>query len=185
MARRAQLEELLLEPLDGVGVEPAERLVEQQQVRLVEERAREGQALAHAARVRAHGPAAGAVEPGPREQPCDPRGRLGDAEELRIECQVLCPTQVRVAGYLVAGIADPAAKRRRRPRRVRTEQDKTAARRREQQRQDAEQRGLAGAVRAEQHDHLARRDGEIDARQHPHAAEAADDALGAERRTDH
>ena len=82
-------------------------------------------------------------------------------------------------------VADPAAQRRGRPRRVAAEEQQTAIRRREQQRQDAQQRRLAGAVRAEQDDRLAGLEREVHAREHGHTPEAAGEALGAERGADH
>ncbi len=82
-------------------------------------------------------------------------------------------------------VADPPAERRRRHTGLGAEEGQTPAAGPEQQGQDAEQRRLAGAVRAEEHHRLAGLHHEIDARQHRRAGEGAHEALGADRRIAH
>jgi len=85
----------------------------------------------------------------------------------------------------VPDVADPPAKRRRRRARVGAEESEPAGARPEQQGQDAEQRRLARAVRAEEHHRLAPPHDEIDARQHRRAGEGPHEALGVDRRIAH
>ena len=84
----AERDEALRQRVGGGGVERAPRLVEQEEIGLVKEGARERQALRHAARERAHRAPARALEPRPREQRRDAR-RAVHTEEARVERQVL------------------------------------------------------------------------------------------------
>src|SRR5262249_27557130 len=79
---------------------------------------------------------------------------------------------------------DSPARGRRPPAGVLAEELERAAARAQQRREHAEQRRLAGAVRAQQDDQLARVDGEVDAGEHRDPAELAAQALGDDRRPD-
>src|SRR5207249_823066 len=143
-----------------------ERLVEKQEIGGMQQGARERETLAHATRVEAHRPARRGLEPRPREQLRDARRRVAHLEETRVEGEVLCRRQIRIAEALVRDVADPAAEGGRRRPRVGAEEGESPPARTEKQREDAEERRLAGAVRAEERDRLARTDGEVDAREH-------------------
>ncbi len=173
-----------IEELDLVAqVEEARRLVEQEERRLLRQRAREEDALPLAARERAdgavgEGAGAGALERG-----------AGDGEvALRLEGD---PAEVRMAaeqgdlergeGQLVRGLlrhhgdAAGALARRERGELV-AQQAHRAARGAQRSREQPHQGRLAGAVRTEQADDLAAPDREADAGD-PAAARVAEDEV--------
>ena len=85
-----------------------------------------------------------------------PRGGVGEAVQPAEEHQVLARSQLGIEEQVVAEHADARAEARRRPcRRCALPYFDRAVGGREQRGQDGEQRGLAGAVRAEQADDLA------------------------------
>src|SRR5262249_36385644 len=96
-----------------------------------------------------------------------------DPVQLGVELEVLASRQVRVARALVSDVPDLAARRGRPATGVLAEEHERAAARPEQGGEDAQQRGLPGPVRAEQHDQLAGLHGQVDARQDRHAGEVA------------
>ncbi len=166
------LAEPLAERLGAVAIEAGERLVEQQQRRPGQQRAGQGQALDHAARVGPHRPG-----PGPRleadlvEQGGGAGRRVGDAVQPGEELEVLDRRQLavtergvgeqpdlgpqRVVGGARPGVVEVADRAGRRP---------------HQRRQHADQGRLAGAVGAEQRAHLAGLQSELDADQRPMVA---------------
>src|SRR5262245_45977515 len=179
-----QLREQRLETGAGGGIEPAEGLVEEEQLRPVQQRPCQRQPLHHAARVDAYRSARRLFEPRPAQQLRDAGLRVGHPVELGVEPEVLPSGQVRIAGALVTDVPDSPARGRRAPAGVLAEEPERAAARAQQGREHAEQRRLAGAVRAQQDDQLARVDGEVDAGQHWDPAELAAQALGDDRRPD-
>src|SRR5207247_45817 len=91
------------------GVEVGARLVEQQQLGVVEDRARDRHPLHRAAAEVAHGLVGPALELQALEQLGDPL--LADAEQPRLEAQVLAPGRLAVEQRLVAEEADATAHR--------------------------------------------------------------------------
>ena len=94
---------------DAGAVEPGERLVGEQEARLVHQRARHRQPLQHAARVGARRAAGGVAQPDALEQRIGDRARVGHAVEPREEGQVLVAGEIAVAVRLVRDDADGAA----------------------------------------------------------------------------
>src|SRR5207248_2441880 len=136
-------------PLAG-RVEPERRLVEEDDLRVVDERPRDPEPLAHPAAVRADPRAAALLEPDLSQQ--RRRSRAGSRPPEPVEPRVvaeelLARLPLRVAGALGAD-ADPLPDHGR-PR-VRDAGDgERALRRLEDRRQHADRRRLAGAVAAE------------------------------------
>ena len=161
-AQRAQArDEVAHRPL----VEAGERLVQQHEPRLVQQRALEGQTLPHAAGENAD-PVGGAVrESRLRERRLDPVRRSGVAVQAGEEIQVLTGRQFRVDLEIVREIAETAPERRTQLARRALTIENPSARRRDQCGEHPEQRRLAGAVRAEKPDDLARPDREGYARE--------------------
>ena len=158
-AAGALLGEELREQRHAGAIEAGERLVGQQQARLVDERARDGEPLQHAARVGARGAAGGVAQADAGEQRVGGGVRVGDAVEACEEDQVLVAGQIAVAVRLVGDDADGAAQLVVGELRVvgfdAAAVAHAARRRRYQRRQDADQRRLAGAVWAEERRRLA------------------------------
>src|SRR5581483_4872265 len=98
-----------VEERDAVGVEAAVRLVEDEQVRLVQKDAAEREPLGHPARERPHPLPAGLPEPEALEQHPDPLAPLGHAVEPPVEVEVLERRQLAVEERLMAEEPDPAA----------------------------------------------------------------------------
>ena len=108
----AKLGELRVEQLGARLVERAVRLVEHEQLRLVQEDAAEGEPLRHAARVRGDALVPRLPEPEALEQHPDPLAPLGHAVEPPVEVEVLERGQLAVDERLVAEEADRAARSR-------------------------------------------------------------------------
>src|SRR5262245_53207851 len=147
-------------PLAG-RVEAERRLVEEDDERVVHERARDSEALPHAAAEARDERAAAVEETDLPEEAARGRVRAGAplAVEARVEAQVLLRgLPLRVAGALRED-ADPPADLGR-PRVIDAGDAEPAARRLEDRRQDTDGGRLAGAVRSEEAEHLARFDGE-------------------------
>jgi hypothetical protein len=122
-----------------VGVEARERLVEQHELRVVEERAAEGEALLHPAREGRDPGVALLPEAEALEQHADALAPFRDAVEAAVELEVLERGELAVDERLVREVADRGA--------LGEHLELAAARRREAGEQ-AQQRGLARAVRA-------------------------------------
>ena len=105
---RAELGELAVEQRGPVVVERAVRLVEDEQLGLVQERAAEREPLEHAARERLGALVARVPEAEALEQHPDPLAALGHAVEPAVEVEVLERGQLPVDERLVAEEADRA-----------------------------------------------------------------------------
>ena len=106
IARSARLGERRVEQRRAGRVERVERLVEDQELRLVEEHAAEPEPLAHAAREGRDALVAHLPEPEALEQHADALAALGHAVERREQMQVLERRQLAVDERLVAEVAD-------------------------------------------------------------------------------
>ena len=134
-----------------LGVERAERLVEQQHLRLDRERAGERHALALAAGELVGVALLVAGEPDDLEQLVDARGDpvLRLLADLHPERDVVAHGHVLERGVVLEHEADPAPLRRHPGGVVAADHDRAGVRLL-QPRDDAQQRGLAGAARAQQ-----------------------------------
>src|SRR5688572_21680361 len=156
--RRADtLGELAIEQLSPVAVEPGVRLVEQEELRLVQERPAEGEPLQHPARVGA-GPLVSRVpQREALEQHPDPLARLGHAIEPRVEAEVLDGGELAVHQRLVADEPELPA----------LDVDLELARGRcGESRDEAQQRRLPGAVSTGDEREPAALDLQVDTAQH-------------------
>ena len=97
--------------LASLGVEVGVGLVEQQQLRLVQDAAADRQPLAHPGRELGDALLGPPLHPGGGEQLGDPRlaGLARDPVQPGVEAQVLAAAEVAVEQRLVAEVADPAA----------------------------------------------------------------------------
>ena len=137
-----------LDRAGGARVEVGERLVEQQQLGLVQDRAADRHALGHAARQRAHRLVAAPRHPDRVEQRLDPRRR--HAVQPRVEAQVLPRGEVAVEQRVVRQQPDAPAHRPALARAARARAPAPSpACGREQRGEDPQQRRLAGPVGAE------------------------------------
>ena len=134
---------------DAGGVEAVGRLIEDHEFGIVQDRCRDGEALAHAERVRARLVAAPRRQADEREHLVD--ARVGDARiDLRPEAQVVARRhvrEVRLPFERRAGAAEGFGEMRAR---VEAEEFGVAAGRRDEAEHRADGRGLAGAVGAEE-----------------------------------
>ena len=149
----AKLVELRVEELGAGLVERAVRLVEHEQLRLVEEDAAESETLGHAARVRGDPLVPRLPEPEALEQHPDPLPPLGDPIEASVELEVLERRQLAVDERLMAEVADL------RPRRAAF--DRSLGRPGEAG-ADPQQGRLPGAVRPGDDEKAAARQREVD-----------------------
>ena len=149
--------ELLVQHVPRDGVERRERLVHEQEVALLGQRAGQGDALPHAARQLVHPLGAGALEPDEREQALGLLAslRAGDAPQPQRELDVPRSGEPRVERGLLEHQRRPAA------RHLDGAGDGLV-----QPRDQGQQGRLAAAGRAEQADELARRHGQVDAVEH-------------------
>ena len=166
-------QELALQHVAGDRVERRERLVHQQEARLVGagrrgQRPRERHPLPHAARQLVRPLAALAVEPDQRQQRLGPLPPLtaADAGELQGQLHVAARREPRQQRGLL--------EHERRPRRAQVD---LAGGRFLQPGDEVEQRRLAAARRAEQADELAGAHGELDVAQRGHGVRAGAEGL--------
>ena len=148
--------------LAAAVVEVGVGLVEEEQLRLVQDAAADRQPLAHP-RGELGDPLVGApLHPDRGEQLGDPAlGPLApDPVQPGVEGEVLAAAEVAVEERLVAEVADPAAQPPGLARQLAAEHPRLAAARAQQRRQHAQQGRLAGPVRAEDDQGLA--GGELD-----------------------
>ena len=115
--RPASSRELAVEQLRALGVERGERLVEHEQLGIVQQRAAEREPLHHPARVRGDALVADVPEPEALEQHPDPLAPLRHAVEAPVEVEVLERGQLAVER--AARGRGSRAGRGRRPRRAR------------------------------------------------------------------
>jgi hypothetical protein len=172
-ARRAPDERL--EQRGGGGVEVGERLVEEQQLGVVQHRARGRDALDHPARQ--HGD--GVVR---ARRHADGVEDLVDARELhvvqaRVEAQVLPRREVAVEHRLVREQPDAPAHRPALAGQLAPEDPHRPGVRPQETRQHAQERRLAGAVGSEHHERGADRHGQRDVAEGGALAEAAAEPL--------
>src|SRR4030095_1988139 len=97
------------EQLGAARVERAERLVEKQQVRLMEKRSTEGETLEHSAGERAGLLAARLPEAEALKGQCDPLAALRDPVQAAVEVEVLERSQLPVEQRLVSEESDLCA----------------------------------------------------------------------------
>ena len=159
-------------------------LVEDEQARPADEGAGEVEASAHAARVGLGDTVAGVDQVELLEQLAGASARFarGQLVEPTEEPEVLAPGEVLVHGRVLAGEADDAAQLLGLLDRVEAGHRGVTRVRAQQRGDDAHGGGLAGAVRAEQAQHAALRDGQVKAVQRAHLVLARaidlDEALG-------
>ena len=146
-------------------VESRRRLVEEQQARASDQRAREVEPAAHSAGVRLGDAVGRLLEVEALEQLAGARPRLlaGEAVQTPEHPQVLAPGQVLVDRRVLPGEADHPAHALRVAQHVDAAHDRAAGVRPEQRREDPDGRRLARAVRPEQPEHGALLDREVDA----------------------
>ncbi len=144
--------------LATLGVEVGVGLVEQQQLRLVQDAAADRQPLAHPGRELGDPLVGAALHPDGAEQLLDPRLGLGAPAipcRRAVEAQVLAAAEVAVEQRLVAEVADPAAQLPGLVRQRAAEHRDLAAAGAQQRREDPQQRRLAGAVGPEHDQRVA------------------------------
>src|SRR4051794_11026197 len=165
-------------------VEADRRLVEDQHARPVDERLRELEPADHAAGVRRHEAIRGLEYAGRLEREVDALAalRARDVEQPREQHHVLAPGERAVGRELLRHVADLPAHGHPLAGDVVAEDVRDAAADRQERRQDADRRRLAGAVGAEQAEHLALPDLEVDAVDGALLAEREDEALAADGR---
>ena len=158
--RRDALPELA--PRQGIGA--AGRLVEEQDLRLVQQRRRHGQALLVAARQLPAREVNERLQLELGQRPFDAFVPLRPAQAIgaREKIQVLADRELRVEREFLRHVADVLARRCACGAQVEPGDAQGARRGRKQPAQHAEGRGLAGAVRAEKTEDLAAPDPETD-----------------------
>ena len=159
-------------------IEVVRRLVDEEDARLCQQRACDGEALLHAVRVLADRDAGDVVEPHRRQDVERPllRGAPAEAVQPREETQVLQARDAEIEAAVARGNkADGRALRARVPRRVRPEHSNGAAVGLDQAAEHAQERRLAGAVRPQERVDLTGLDRERDARERSPPGEAARD----------
>ena len=162
---RARSRQKVLHLAGDGGVEPGQRLVEDQELRIVDQGARERRLLLHAARKAFAAGVAVLPEAEPFEQFFGARisrGRGRNAPEAGDEFQIFERGQLVVEHRLVRQPGDDPLGRHRRGERVDAEDLDRARVRLDKARHHAQRRGLAGAVGAEQGVELAGPDGEVE-----------------------
>lgn len=168
----------------AVRVESGRRLVEQQHRRLMDERPGQPEPLFLAAGEHVHRPVGELLQPRQPQQlrrpltPPLPPQPVGRADEL----QVLPRGEVVVDAEHVRRPPHPGAHRLRLPDRVVPGHPHVTGVGHQQRGQDEQQRGLPGAVRADEGGHLARSGGEVDAADILYGAETTAYADGRDAR---
>ena len=145
----ADLRDERVEDVHRVRVEARVRLVEEDHLGLVQQRAGDREPLEHAARERAHQVEPAVVELDGREQLVDAVLRVVDAVQVGEELEVLLGGEVGVEQRVVADEADALAQLDRVLDHVEADDLRRALRGAGERREHLEQRRLAGAVRAE------------------------------------
>lgn len=149
-----------LEQGGAVRVQTGERFIKNEEVRTMQHSPRDRKSLQHAARKRSYRSVSDVCQFNLREQS---RGvRLVDAVEAGEEAQVLLTVQISVEKTVVTDNTDAASEVPVRRKRASKHADAACLRANEPG-HGPEERGLARAVRPEQHDRLATAHVEIDA----------------------
>src|SRR5689334_14794897 len=162
-----ELVELAVEQLLTRFVQRVRRLVEDQQLGVVQERPAKRQPLQHPARIRARPLPACLPEPKPLEQHPDPLAPLRHAVEPPVEVEVLDRGQFTVDKRLVREVTDLAT--------LHVDLE-LAGGRNQEARAQAQQRRLSGAVRAGDDEEAAASKLEVDRLERPFVAEATGEA---------
>ncbi len=136
-ARASQLAQLPVEQRGALAVEAGEGLVEEEQLRVVQERPAEREPLLHPPRVRGDPLVPGVPETVALEQHADPLAPLGNTVETAVELEVLERGQLAVDERLVAQVADGSAL---------SHGIELPSGRAQETREEAQQRALARAV---------------------------------------
>ena len=181
--RRAVAHELAeqVPQLDAAaGIEARGRLVEEEHGRRRDEAGGEVEPAAHAAGERPHEPVGGVGEAQALEQLVGPRADHGPRQvvEAADHLEVRARREQAVDGGLLAGQAELRAHDRRVGDDVVAGDRRAALGRAQQRGQDAHGGGLAGAVVAEQAEHRALGDVEVDVAQRPEVAVALAEPFG-------
>src|SRR5439155_15083815 len=181
VAQRAQLRQ---EVAPGGGIEPRARLVEEQDGGPGEETLGELDAAAESARqpIDELPPALG--DPEAVQEGVDARGELGTAQavEPTVMAEVLLDGELAVDARVLEDDAQPAAHGVRRAPHVVAEDARDASVRGQEGCEDPEERALAAAVRPEEAEQLATRDGERRPGERLAGAEAAAQVYHLDRR---
>jgi len=183
LQRTNQLEEIARR----LRVEAAGRLVEDRHRRALHQDFGDRQALAHAARIGAHGLAAGLFEAHPLQRRRDALVGLGGLQpaEGRGVAQIGDPAEVVVEPDRVRHVADAPLDLERLAQRIEAGDDDATRSRLGQAEQHQDRRRLAGAVRPEQAEHLARFDRKVETVDRERRAIALGQRLGANDRIAH
>ena len=166
--------ELAVEQRRAVLVERGERLVQDEQVGVVEQRPAQREPLRHATRVRRHALVPRLPEREALEQHPDALAPLRNAIEPSEELEVLDGRELAIDERLVREVADP---------RPITLDEKVAPRRCGEPREQPEERRLPAAVRSGDDGEPAARHGDVDTAQHALAAVPLLDAAPADHPT--
>ncbi len=186
--------ELVAQPADVVpevgaalGIEAGRRLVEEDQPGRVNQPERDVEPPLLTARQRLDLALAEIGEIEPRAHlggaPLGLRG--GEAVELRLQHQLLVDQRAGVGAAALRDVADPPPHADRIAPQIAAGHRRLAGGRRQQRREHPLGGGLTGAVRTEEPDHLARRDGEVDARHRRDGAGARLEGAPETARLDH
>ena len=158
--------DLVPHPGAGLRVEPGRRLVEEQHLRAMDDAEPDVEPAAHAARIGAGRPVGGGLEIERREH----LGRAGLARRGLFMpysrpwmTSSPRPVSAGIGRAALRDVADPPADLLRLAPQVDAGDRRLARRRREQRREHPQRRRLAGAVRPEEAEDLARADLEVDA----------------------
>ena len=159
--------QLGVEKLLPFAVEARIRLVEQEQLGLVQKRAAEREPLLHAAGEGPYPLAAGIPEPVPLQQHADALAALGDVVETPVEVEVLERAQLPIDEWLVSQIADLTP--------IDGDLELTPGGHQEA-RTEGKERRLARSVRAGDQQDVALRDVEVEVAEHALRPEAPAEA---------
>ena len=181
LAEAAELEQQIADLDAGARIEIARRLVEDEHLRIVEQDARELEALLHALRHGGDEAVLELAEIGQLEDRVDHPER-GHAERVGEELEVLADGDAVVDAGVVGHVADGAAHRLGIDRDVDAIDLDAPGHGLEQRRHDADGRGLAGAVGADEAEDLARPHVEGDVAEDVEVAEAVPEVAHADRR---
>ena len=172
---------------DGVAslrVEPGRRLVQQQQVRIVDERARDREPALHSARERLHAVICSLVQLDEFEQLIRALAQLAarQAEVPAVDDDVLADGELLVERLLLRGDTEVGTDLRAVRDRVEPEDAQKPARWRRDAADHPHRRGLPRSVRTQEPECFAALDVEVDAVHGDEAAEALDEAAGMDQR---
>ncbi len=163
-----------VEQRGALAVEARERLVQQEQLRLVQERAAERKPLPHSLRVRGDPFVANLPQPIALEQHPDALLALAHPIQAAVQLEVLERGELLVDERLVADVADMLSSHR---------NLELSSGRRQQACEETHERALTGPVRTRHEQEAAGREVHVDAVEHGLLAEAALETPGADDHT--